>query len=518
MMSTLTLPDPLVIATAHFVAQRCEAYLVGGRVRDWLLGRETADTDLAVPEGALDHARAIARAGGGAFVMLDAQRDVGRVVWPDSGPPQVCLDIARFTGPGILEDLARRDFTIDALALPLASALPPRPPNADERAELRRRMLDPTGGLVDLDEGRIRMSGPGVFDEDPLRLLRAARLAAELGFTIVPATAAAIRAGAARIRLAAGERVRDELLRIIAAAGAARQMRQLDALDLLGHLLPEVPAGRGVQQGPPHDRDVFDHTLGVLAGIERVQALLAGDGGGAVDADTPLVVPAAWDAILADRRERLLAHFAEPPPSGVHGPAVWQRVAALLHDIGKPPTRFFDADQRRNRFPGHDQVGAAMVGGIADRLRLSRGAHDYLGTVVRHHMRPLNLMLGGDVSDRAVYRYFAATGPAGVDIAVLALADNAAKGSRGDAETTALAQVVDRLFDAWFDEHPRVVAPPPLVGGHDLMRALGLPPGPEVGRLLAAIREAQAAGDVSDVAGALALATSIVDRPLPEAV
>lgn len=508
-MTRPPLPDPLDLARDYFAARGLTAYLVGGQLRDVLLGRPTADTDLAVPEGGLAHARAIAASSGGAFVALDAERDVGRVVWPSSGMPQETLDIARFTGPDLASDLGGRDFTVNALALPLAVPLPETPGSEADLDALRQAVVDPTGGLADLAARRIRMTGAAALDVDPLRLLRAVRLSAELGFEIEPATADAIFARAAAIRRSAGERVREELLRVLAAEGSARQVRQMVALGLLESVLPEVAAGHGVQQSPPHDRDVFEHTLGVLAGIERIQMLLASGIAPDIDATTPLSIPPAWDAVLLERRDDLVPHFAENGGPGATGHVARLRLAALMHDIGKPVMQRWDPERGRYRFIGHDQVGTDLVRAVATRLRLPSSDATYLETIVQHHMRPLHLMLGDDLSDRAVYRYFLATGPIGVDIAVLTLADNAAKSGRREEETVMLARVVRRLLAAWFDEHAQVVAPPALVSGHDLMAEMGLGPGPDVGRLLAAVREAQAAGEIDDAAGALALAREL---------
>jgi poly(A) polymerase len=508
-MTRQFLPDPLAVARDYFAARGIAAYLVGGQLRDTLLGRPTADTDVAVAEGAVAHARAIAASSGGAFVALDLDRDVGRVVWPRSGVPQEYLDVARFTGPDLASDLRGRDFTVNALALPLAVPLLETPAAEGDLAVLRQAVIDPTGGLADLDARRIRMTCEGALDADPLRLLRAVRLAAELGFEIDAATADAIRARAPTLRLSAGERVREELLRILAAEGSARQVRHMVALGLLEYVLPEVAAGHGVQQSPPHDRDVFEHTLGVLAGVERIQGLLASGSAADIDPSIPLSIPPSWDDVLLERRDDLAAHFAENGGPGAAGRVARLRLAALAHDIGKPVMQRWDPERGRYRFIGHDQVGTDLVRAVATRLRLPSSDATYLETIVLHHMRPLHLMLGDDLSDRAVYRYFLATGPIGVDIAVLTLADNAAKSGRREEETVMLARVVRRLLAAWFDDHGRVVAPPALVSGHDLMAELGLGPGPDVGRLLAAIREAQAAGEIDDSAGALALAREL---------
>lgn len=498
--------DPLAIARRHFAG--AEAYLVGGRVRDWLLGRATADTDIAVPAGAVARARDLAAASGGTCVVLDAERDVARVLWPARGVPSASLDVARFAAPDIAGDLAARDFTVNALGVPLAdSAMLDL--DAPRGAVGGPAVLDPLGGRADLDGGHVRMTSVAALEADPLRLLRGARLAAELGFDIEPDTARAIRSRAPLVRQAAGERVRDEVVRLIAADDAAAQVRRLGALDLLAFVLPEVDALRGVPQPPPHDRDVFEHSLAVLGAMERLQRRVADASAAALDGLAVawrLSDVAAWDAVVDARRAALAARLADMEDPAPPARAVWLRLAALLHDVGKPATLWYDAAVDRIRFPQHDHVGAEMVGRTARRLRLSHAVAAYLATIVRHHLRPLYLALDPALSPRLLHRYFRATGGHGIDVVLMSLADNAAKTAGRPESAAVLAGVAARLLDTWFDAFDTVVAPPPLVSGHVLMAHLGLPAGPEVGRLLAALREAQVDGELADVGAALALA------------
>lgn len=506
--------DPLAIARAYFLQRGLPAFLVGGRLRDALLGRGDVDTDLAVPGDAMAHARAIAASGRGSFVALDLERDVGRVVWPAEDGRPLCLDIARFTGPGLAEDLAARDFTLNALALPLAEAGNLGGLDASRARALRARLVDPTGGLADLDARRLRMTSEAALVADPLRLLRAPRLAAELDLAIEPGTMAALQRHADLIRRPAGERLRDELLRILAADGATDQVRRLDTLGLLGPLLPEVAAMRGVSQPPPHDRDVFDHSLGVLANLEAMERHLRGRPSRASLAPERLAPwPAAWTAVL----DRHAAWLAERLGTAAGGPRyqrwVWLRLAALFHDIGKPTTWMRD-ETGRIRFTGHDRAGMALLAPIGERLKLSRDGLAYLALVLEHHMRPLDLSYAEPLTDRLVYRFFQAAGAAGVDIAALALADNGAKSAVAEHRALALAAVADRLFGAYRFERERVVDPPPILSGHDLMAALPIAPGPELGRLMRLLHEAQAAGDIGNREEALALARRLAgERP-----
>jgi putative nucleotidyltransferase with HDIG domain len=222
---------------------------------------------------------------------------------------------------------------------------------------------------------------------------------------------------------------------------------------------------------------------------------------------------------VAPFRDDLAGHLSRE--AGGHPRWALHRLAALLHDVGKPATRTVDEATGRLRFLRHELVGAELAAAIGRRLRLGADETAYLATVVRAHLRPLALAgngaeAGTAPSPRAVLRYFDATDDAGVDVALLALADNAAKPEVDEASFASLSAVVADLLGAWFRESASRVRPAPVISGDVLMRELGLPPGPQIGRLLAALREAQVEGEVSDEAGALALARRLAagERPL----
>lgn len=492
-----------------------QAWLVGGRIRDRLLDRPCLDTDLAVADGAIELARAIARASSGTAVVLDAARDVARVVWP--GSPTRSLDIARLTSESIDADLRLRDFTVNAMALPLDAAGIDR--LADGGPVLRERLLDPRGGLADLDQGILRLTAARALDDDPLRMLRALRLAAELRFEIDPESAVAIRSRAALASRPAGERQRGELLRLLAADRGAHDIARLDHLGLLEPVLPELAATRGVQQSLPHDRDVYQHCLASLAAVELLQALLARP---STDGDDPpclramsaggaIEIEPAWQGVIERNRASLLGHASAP---GEIDRRLWWRMAALIHDIGKTETQRWDPGRGRFRFLGHDTKGAELIPGMGRRLRFSAQEARFLEGLLRHHLRPLHLAAAGGASARGIHHLFRDAGSIGVDVAFLALADNASKGGVRPDFAGHLAQVTGALFDAWF-EHPELTVRPPMpLDGRELMQALALSPGPQVGQLLAQIAEAIAVGELppGDREAAIALARHQLER------
>lgn len=510
-------PALLELALAH--AGEGQAWLVGGFLRDRLLGRASTDIDLVVRADAKSLGQAIAQASAGTCFVLDELREVVRVIWFKGPLSGLSLDLAGLLAESIEDDLRQRDLSVNAMALPLDAACDGRMRMGAEA--LRSALLDPLHGLGDLDARLLRVTDPRALDRDSLRLLRAPRLAAELGFELESTTADAIRQRASLASQPAGERQRVELLRLLAADRGGRDLAGLGDLGLLAVLLPELEAARGVPQSPPHDRDVFEHSLSAMAAMAALTHGIDGaaraTGRIAADAADPLSLESAGGILRLDRRwERVIAALASPLANFAadhamdgFGRQVWWRLAALLHDIGKPETFQRDPMDGRSRFPGHEQRGAEMSENLAHRFRLSRQAADFLRLAIGNHLRPLRLVAGGGADGRSVYRYYRATEEVGVDIALMALADNAAKGPLNAAFAGQLATVCQQLLSAWLLEPERSVHPALPVDGKALMRALNLKASPELGRLLEEIAEAVAAGEVRDAEGAIELVRSI---------
>jgi tRNA nucleotidyltransferase/poly(A) polymerase len=471
-------------------------WMVGGYVRDQLLGRHSHDLDLIVPAGGIRLARQIADAFGGAAFVLDAERDVGRAVLK-AGELTVEVDVARLRSPDLLGDLALRDFTINAIAVDLRGAQDAGAPT--------RRVFDPFDGRLDLGRRTVRAVGDGAFRDDPLRALRAVRFAAELGFVLDERTAAMVRRDAALLAGVSGERIRDELFRLVAAPGAWQHVRTLDALGLLEESLPESAACRGVEQSPPHYQDVLDHTRSVMAHLEGLYSILwpgeswalpepaPGDG-------TALATAEKWGevaALLAPYAEELRTHLGQPLAVGRSRRELlfW---AALAHDWGKPGRRKRAADERWT-FYGHDADSAAMALTRLRALKTSADEADYVSLLAGEHMRPTLMGIDYPPSRRAVYRFYRDTGTAGPDTVLLSLADHlATRAAHPDAVAwKKRAGLTKTLLDAYFVERASRVDPRRLLNGAEVMELLGVPPGPEVGRLLDGLREAQAVGEVA---------------------
>jgi poly(A) polymerase len=440
-------------------------WIAGGAVRDAALGRDVVDLDLAVAGDPAPVAKAIARTGAGHSFELSAEFATWRAVAADHSWQ---IDVTALRGATIEEDLAERDFTVGAVAMSLAGGEP----------------LDPFGGLADLERGLLKTVSERSFAADPLRLLRAARFAADLELQIDPATVALARAEASRAGEPAGERQLVELRKLVGGPDPLRGMQLLDELALTAVVLPELEGLRGVEQGPNHHLDVHGHTMAVLAHTLEVERDLDRFGGERGNELRELL-----DEPLADEMSRRTA----------------LRFGALLHDIGKPATR----SERDGfvTFIGHDRDGVEIVGALCGRLRGSRVLTRHLQDLTLHHLRLGFMVHEAPLPPRRVHEYLRATEPVGADVTLLTIADRlSARGSGPFATEEAieahLALARQMLADAldWRREGP----PQPLLRGDELAAELGLAEGPELGELLAELEAAQYASEVKSRDEALA--------------
>lgn len=462
-------------------------YLVGGAVRDALLGRENYDLDFVLPKGAVRLAFRVANALMAPAYVLDDQRDTGRVVL---AYPNTMLDFASFRAPDLEADLQDRDFTINALAIPAT-------------AQSRQAVIDPTGGLQDLQQQTIRAIHPQSLANDPVRSIRAVRLAASLGFKITDDTKSLITSAVPALDSISAERKRDELLKIMLTSRPGDALQQMEQLGLLPALLPEVADLSGLSQSPPHFEDVLAHTRRVLDYLVNLEQQLFSED---TSPDPALVIA---QQSLARFSPYLEKYLAEPVDGGLDRHVIL-RLGALFHDVGKKETQEIDADGRI-RFFGHAAVGAKMAGKRLRALSLSKSAITQVKRIIEGHMRPLSLVQaqGSSPSRRAVYRFFQAAQENGLDICLLALADHlATHDGPGEEESwLALLGLVEHLFEYYFEKPEEAVKPPQLLSGRDLIDLLGMKPGPEIGRVLRLVEENQAAGEIKSREEALQFAS-----------
>ena len=369
-------------------------------------------------------------------------------------------------------DLAARDFTINAMAEPLAGG----------------ELLDPHGGRADLEARRLRMVSAAALADDPLRTLRAARLAVELGARARPGDAR----GGAPAGARAGRRWRPSACSpsssgSSAPSAAADGLLLAEDLGVVAVVLPELAALRGVEQNVFHHRDVHGHTLEVLEAVASLQ----------VDAEP-----------LGEHAAAVRALLAEPLGDDLtRGDAM--RFAALLHDAAKPATRDYRPDGRVT-FIGHDSEGAELARDVMRRLRASQRVADYVAALTLHHLRLGFLVHERPLSRRGIWRYLAATDPNAADVTIFTVADRLA--TRGRNAEPAIAAHLELAREVLGPALERRVERrrAPLVRGDELAAVLGIEPGPQLGALLAALEEARYAGEIASREEAISLARSLL--------
>jgi len=473
--------SPLLDKVAS-LAQDQDVYLVGGGVRDALRGVVSHDLDLVVPTNAIGLARRAAASLGADFYVLDEAFDAARVIVMGPSGTRDVLDFTSFRGSNLSADLEGRDFTINAMALDLKT----------------RTTLDPLQGAADLRARTIRACSPTAMQDDPIRVLRAVRLAAALDLKIEPATREAMKVAASLLSRTSPERQRDELFKILGGPRPDASMRAIEMLGLLPHFLPELTCLKGVEQPAPHVHDAWEHTLSVLHHLAGMLDLLLE--GRLEDANG--ILASLLTLGIGRYRPQLEAQFARSPNQDRTLRALLE-FTALYHDVCKPSTKSVDSEGRIH-FYGHEHQGAQVAIQRGQQFNLSNGEIAQIGVIIDYHLRFFFLARrmeeqGELPSRRAIYRFFRDSDASAVGLILLGLAD-----LRGTREHTlsekswlAWVNVARALLENLWEKPAETVAPPRLIDGNDLMQVLALEPGPIVGELLEAIREAQATGVVS---------------------
>ena len=463
--------EPSLVAVAR-VARELGAglFLVGGCLRDLLLGLKPVECDFAVIGDAVLLARTVSERFGVRFILIDPRRGISRIIVP--GATGLRLDFAPAANGCLDEDLRQRDFTINAIAVDwVAYAL----------QDLRPALIDPLGGIEDLNNGLLRASGPEVFQEDPLRLLRAARIGAQHRLHLASPTRRWMQEHAHRASSPAGERVKRELLALFTCNTSGSWVRLLSELGILRALWPELIPLENLTQGPPHRDPGWEHSLKVYEACEELFPQVG-----------------ALFPQLVGQRESFLREELEEGISRASA----LKFCALLHDVGKPAS--YVERGGRPTFWGHEEKGAEIVEEIGNRLKLSSRTVRMAARVTRHHLRPLHLSLPlTPPTRRAMYRFFRETAGEGISVCLLALADEHSKSPETSYGRSRLTSTVSLLLD-YLRDFRGSLEEAPFLSGRDLMAHFNLAPGPRLGEILESLREARGAGEVRDREEALA--------------
>jgi len=468
---------PQLRSVRDFVRRRrIPVYLVGGFLRDQILGRPCLDFDFTVDHSAIKLARAFAQKIKGAFVLLDQEHGCARVVKKRQATTET-YDFADFRGKDLLSDLKHRDFTINTLCCEINSL--------KTGQTFDDVVSDSLKGRRDIEKKTIRMVSARAFRDDPLRLLRAFSLRALLQFKIEPKTAQTIALRKNLIRGVSAERIRDELFKILQTDRAAENLKLMDKAGLLEKVLPQIAVMVGVRQGPYHHLDIWKHSLETVKQLETILSISSAD-------------------------SKLMAYLSEPL-GGDRSRLALLKLAALLHDIGKPQS--LRRKSNKIYFYGHDRVGRRIVRQLAIDLKLSNNERRILQDMVLWHLRPGYLSNFQQPTRRALFRYFRDTADEAVSIALLSWADQ--RSTRGPLTSAADQVHHENICRDLISEYFRAKDQKPftrLINGHDLIRRLKLKPSPHFSRILNGIEEQQAAGKLKTKQEALAWAKRAAAR------
>lgn len=442
-LSQLWMDDALRAVSEAAGPEAAALYLVGGTLRNIALGKPPApDYDFSFAGDVRALAAAVSGRLGASFFALDEEAGAWRVVAKDG----TTVDFTPTAAGGIAADLGKRDFTVNALALPVKDFI--------GGASL---VIDPFGGVSDAGEAVLRKVSSSIFDDDPVRMLRAVRLSAQYSLAIERHTLELLLCKASLVSSASPERARDELVSLMRCADSAKGVGLLFSSGLMRALVPETDGWDDVS-----GYDLLSHSLAVLGEADRLIATVS-------------------DETFPGVGRELSGYLLRPGPVPV---SVIFRLAALFHDFGKAST--LSRGSGKLRFLGHDSEGAEKVAEVMERLRFSRKNSGELAMLVKEHHRAFMLASLKERSPRAKIHFFRATGgESGLLLLCLALVD--ARATRG-GEDPELLEVVLEMMRFYFDVYS-IEKPPPLMTGAQVMDTFGVAEGPVVGEILRKINE-----------------------------
>ena len=474
-MKERLLRESKILKIVHRLSRKREeeVYLVGGTIRDLLLERPLGrDFDFVAAGDVSNLGKDLAAETGGHAFSLNDSFGTWRVVLR-RGKKRMDIDFSPLQATNIFEDLVQRDFTVNSMAMNLREIFHEKTPS----------LIDPLHGRSDLGNRVLRANSEESLLRDPLRMLRAFRFASTLGLKTAEETLRMIQRNKRLILRSAWERIRSEFFSALSESRADLFLRDLHKSGLLKEIFPEIEGWDELDQGVHHDFALLEHSFKTVEAGEFIFAHFQK---------------------FYPRYARLLDHyFTSIVEEGISRGALFKFVA-FLHDSGKPRTRTVGADGETVRFLDHDQEGQKINAAIALRLKLSRKSVRIISDLTRQHMRVLSLSKTEEVTPRAKYRFFRDLGKEGIDAVFLALADGLAARKHdsgwplvpelpGDLEK--VKEVAEELLRYYYEEFS-LKPPAPLLDGREIMDALGLSQGKEVGNLLSRLREAEIAGMV----------------------
>lgn len=423
-----------------------EGYLVGGAVRDFLMGKTTVDRDIAIVD-----AESFAKKIDGTFIVLDEVNKIFRVVLEDKTN---FLDISELQGGSIEEDLLRRDFTINAIAYDLK----------------KEEFIDVTGGLNDLKNGVLRHIKSENFEDDPLRVLRAFRFASVTGFEMAEELKLAINNYKHLLLNPSHERIMYELLKLFGGKYTSKTLLLMDEFGILEELFPTVKEMKKVPPNTHHHLDLFHHVVETVRNIEE---------------------------LYENAPDKVKEHLNQTDFGGF--PRINHlKLAGFLHDIGKFSTWTIE-ESGRHRFIKHDDVGSKMCVPFLRELKFSKKQIEYISSMIKNHIYPSNVVAAPELNEKVMMRYLRKMEDNVIDNIILAKADRLS--ARGEAITEEMVSEnlngLDKLLNFYLEKRDSMQPLPKLLTGFEVMEIKGIKQSPELGQIMKALLEAQMNGDVN---------------------
>jgi len=473
-LSALLEQIPLLIIQTLAKKNKVQVYLVGGALRDLILNRPCCDFDFAVFKNALKVARQFADQIKGSYVLLDEEHGCARVV-KRKDKQIFTYDFADFRDKTLKSDLFHRDFTINTLCVPIENC----------QGGTLCAPHDYYGAQKDIQAQKIKMVSARSFKDDPLRVMRAFSHKALLGFSIDKKTLAQIKKDLHLLRDISYERIREELFKILSSERTAENLKAMDKIGLLEQIIPQVSVMFKVTQGTYHHLDVWPHSLETVAQLEGVLKEVKDD----VD----------------------IQEYLNEDLGGGHKRFTMMKLAALLHDIGKPETK--KIEEGKTSFHGHERVGKNIVRKIGKMLKISTKERYALEDLVYWHLRPGYLSNFKNPSQRSIFRYFRDTRDEALSVLLLSLADQ--RSTRGPMTTEEDQRHHEKIVKSLIRQYIEEQKKEPfvrLIDGNDLIRRLKLKPSPMFGKILKRIEEQQVLGKIKAKKEALELARQIASK------
>lgn len=444
--------DEIINQIKNF-AKTEEIFLVGGAIRDFFLGKENYDKDIVVEKtDARDFAEKLAVFLDGSFIPLDEENKIYRIMLKNKID---CVDVAQSMGENLLEDLRRRDLTINSVALNL----------------LTDEIIDPNNGLGDLKNKIIRHIREENFIDDPLRLLRVFRFQAMLGFDVDFDLMQIVEKHVQKISFPAQERINYELLKLFAGKYTVRALFDMDKVGLLNLILPNSNELKSVPPNLHHHLNLFDHSIETVNQIQSIYE------------ESILDVKSHMDSVDFGGVSRL-AHL---------------KLAAFLHDIGKPSTWTIEEETGRHRFIKHDDVGSKMVSTLLKKKKFSKKQIEYISKMVKNHIYPSHVVQAPDINEKIYMRLIRKMENDTIDVILLAMADRYSARGVEITEDIVSANIgaLSNLLNFYLEIKNELKPLPKLLSGDEIMSLLGLKPSPVLGEIIKKLKEAQQNGEVS---------------------